>query len=280
MIVVTGATGNVGRRLVELLLAEGQEVRALTRSVATADLPEGAEVLSSAVPETALIGASAVFMHAAALAGGAAEFLALARERGVRRAVLLSTQSVRDDVERQLDPIGEMHKVIEDAIEASGLEWTFLRPGEFAMNAATQWGPQIRATGAVRGAYGTAASSPIHERDIAAVAARTLLDDGHTGARYALTGPESLTQIDKVRIIGEVAGRPLRFEEITPQAARKEMVENGLPDFIAEIVLDDLAQKVGRAAPISPVTEQVTGRPGLTFAEWAKEHAHAFARGE
>ena len=275
MIFVTGATGNVGRHVVDLLLAEGAEVRALTRDPAGASLPGGVQV----VGDDRLAGIRAVFLNPAAVGDRTAALLASARAQGVSRAVLLSSASVRDDVAVQPDPIGERHKVIEDAVEASGLEWTFLRPGEFASNALFQLAPQIRASGdgIVRGPYGRSHMAPIHERDIAAVAVRALLDDGLTGARPALTGPESLTFTDKIRLIGEAIGRPLRFEELTPEQGRAAMTQAGIPAPVADVLLRYQAEGVDRPAPISPAVREITGRPGLTFAQWAADHAGAFA---
>ncbi|MGA5702391.1 NAD(P)H-binding protein [Peterkaempfera bronchialis] len=281
MILVTGATGNVGRQVVSLLLDEGAPVRALTRTPAAAELPAAAEVVGGdlARPQdraSALAGISSLFLNPAAIGSAAVPFLAVAREQGVRRVVLLSSASVEDGVAEQHGPIAVLHKRIEDAVEASGLEWTFIRPGEFAANALVQYGPQIRATGVVRGAYGEAAMAPIHERDIAAVAVRALLSDGHLGARYRLTGPESLTQYDKVRLIGEAIGREVRFQEAPPEEALKALVARGVPADSAEVLLGYQAAAVGREAPVSPAVLEITGRPGLTFAAWAADHADAF----
>jgi uncharacterized protein YbjT (DUF2867 family) len=284
MFFVTGATGNVGRHVVESLLGAGAKVRALTRNPRAAGLPEGAEVVvgdlgqDPRLPATALEGVEAVFLNPAAVGGATAEFLELARRQGVRRVVVLSSASVQDGLERQHGPIAERHKLIEEVVEASGLEWTHLRPGEFAANALFQWAPQIRATGVVRGAYGMSAVAPIHERDIADVAVRALVDaPAHAGARYELSGPEPLTQYEKVRLIGEAVGRPLRFEEIPPEEARRAMVERGLPAEVADVLLGYQAATVERPGPVSPVVREVTGHPGRTFARWAAEHAAAFS---
>jgi uncharacterized protein YbjT (DUF2867 family) len=164
---------------------------------------------------------------------------------------------------------------LEAAVRASGLEWTFLRPGEFAANA-LNWAPQIRATGVVRAAYARAAGTPIHERDIAAVAARAFSEDGHTGQSYLMTGPDLLTNEEKARQIGAAIGRDVTFQEISADEARAAMVAHGAPEDIADTVLRYQADSVSHPAPTSPVVEQLLGRPALPFAQWAADNAAAF----
>ena len=115
-----------------------------------------------------------------------------------------------------------MFEQIERLIETSGLQWTFLRPGMFAANALHWWAPQIRVGDLVRWPYLAAPTAPVDERDIAAVAIRALCEDGHAGAEYVLSGPQSLSQFEQVSAIGRVIGRSLRIEEISPDEARRE----------------------------------------------------------
>ncbi len=242
MILVTGATGTVGREVVDLLLAGGAKVAAVTRDPSRADLPEGADVVAgdpSRPPTlaTTLRGAEALFLNPATVGTSAAELLELAAGQGVERVVMLSGAVL--DLETGDDPLAANFKLVEDAIKASGLEWTFLRAGEFAANG-LNWAPQIRATGVVRDAYGDASTSPIHERDIAAVGVRALTDPGHAGRTYALHGAASITRRERVGLIGEAIGRPLTSEEVTHAQARY-------------------------------------GRPALTYAEWAADNSAVFA---
>jgi uncharacterized protein YbjT (DUF2867 family) len=155
-------------------------------------------------------------------------FLGAAREAGLRHVVLLSSQAVTFDTPGW---IGEQHLRLERAVESSGLPWTFVRPGAFMTNDLT-WAPQIASGGVVRGVYGGAALAPVDPRDIAAVSARALLDE-RAGESYVLTGPQSLTQIERVRIIAETIGRPLRFEEVTGRApfTYAEWVAHRAADF-------------------------------------------------
>src|SRR5215212_5677313 len=259
MILVTGATGNVGREVVNLLLDDGQEVAAVTRNPAAAALPGGAHVVGGdpSHPKTltsALRGVEAVLISPRALgdttAGAAtAELLDLAAEQGVERAVALSAVTMQY-------PAG--YRRFADAFNTLA------------------WAPQIRSASVVRGAYGDAATSTIHERDVAAVAARALVNPAHAGHSYVLTGPQSLTQRDKVRLIGEAIGKKLSFEELPPEQIRQAMLAQGLPEDVPDRLLGSLADYAKEPGPSSDTVDQVLGRPALTFAEWAAEHAAAF----
>jgi len=191
-----------------------------------------------------------------------------------RRIVFLSSLGIRDDLAQQLDSVNALHAEIERLIEQSGLEWTFLRPGGFATNT-LWWVPQIRAEGVVRWAYGACARASIHERDIAAVAVRVLTNGGHGGAKYLLTGPQTLTQVEQVQMIGEVIGRPLRFEEISPAAMRSQML-TWLPPAVVEGALTYWARLVTEPEVVSPTVEEVTGAPARSFRDWVSDHAGDF----
>ena len=278
MILVTGATGKVGRHLVDGLLGAGAEVRALTRDPAAAKLPAGAEVVlgDPGQPETiaaALAGATRVFVNVTAVGGYITELMAAAARAGVRDAVLLSSMTVRDNGVQPY-AIGAHHKAIEDVIVASGLGWTFLRCGGFAANTLA-WAPMIQAEGVVRAPYPDAATAPIAEQDIAAAAARVLLGDGHAGARYVLTGPESITQAGQAQAIGAAIGRTLRVEELPP-AVFRQAATAFMPAAAADDLLRYLAGYVGRTAEMSPDFAAVTGRPAMRFAQWAAGRAAAF----
>ncbi|GAA0396823.1 NAD(P)H-binding protein [Microbispora corallina] len=274
MILVTGATGNVGGDVVGELVEAGHDVRALTRNPERAKLPPGVEVVRGdlSAPETlpaALAGVEAVFLYA--VPGSAPAFVRAALDAGVRRVVMLSSLAVRDDVEVQSNPIGAFHAEIEDAVAASGLEWTFLRPGAFATNV-YQWAGQVKAGDVVRLAFPDAATAPIHEADIAAVGVRALTADGHAGAKYPMTGPESLTHRDQVRIVGEAIGRPLRLEELPPDLAREQMLTR-VPAPVVDSLFALMRASVGQEAYVIDTVEKVLGRPARTFAQWAADHA-------
>jgi uncharacterized protein YbjT (DUF2867 family) len=278
MILVTGATGNVGREAIDLLLDRGEAVSAVSRNPATAQLPAGARLVTGdpSHPKTlraALGGVEAILLSPRAVGNATAELLSLAAEQGVKRVVVLSAMTVEYPAGHRR--FAEQFRAVEDSAKASGLQWTVLRNSDFDSNALA-WAPQIRSAGVVRGAYGNAATSAIHERDIAAVAVRALVDPVHTGRSYLLTGPQSLTQYEKVRLIGDAIGRKLSFEELPPEQIRQAMLAQGLPEEIPERLLGSLADYAKQAGPSSAVVEQILGRTALTFAEWAAGHAAAF----
>lgn len=158
---------------------------------------------------------------------------------------------------------------IESAIERSAAEWTFLRPTGFAANT-LMWADQIRESGAVRWPYGEAARSLIHERDIADVAIRPLTEGGYAGTRYVLSGPETLTQVEQAHTIGEAIGRPVRWEELSREAAEHEIA--GLPDT----ALDTWASFVETPEIVTSTVKEVTGKAPRHFGEWARDHVEAF----
>jgi uncharacterized protein YbjT (DUF2867 family) len=277
MILVTGATGSVGRHVLADLLAMGHPVRALSRTPGQARIPQQAEIVKGDLGEPdglreALRGVRAVYLMA--MGDAPVPFAELAERSGVRRIVLLSTGDVLDDVERQPDAVAQVHAAFEQAVEKTGMQWTFLRPNEFAGNS-LQWAPQIKAGDIVRAPYPLACTAPIHERDIAAVAVRALTEDGHHRAKYALTGPEAITHADQVDAIGAAIGRTLRIEEIPAHDAYEQMTRYA-PPAIVDAVLGQLAAAVERPPVLTGTVQQVTGRPPYTFADWAREHAADF----
>jgi uncharacterized protein YbjT (DUF2867 family) len=273
---VTGATGNVGRLVVDQLLESGVEVRALTNNPSKANLPAGVEVAEGFIgrPDSvkdALIGVERLYL--APHPKTAQAIVDLAVRAGVTRIVDLSSSGA--DEEKHGDPASWWFYAVERAVEsAAGVEWTHLRPGEFMLNALT-WADSISAEGVVRAAYGDASYAPLDLVDIAAVAAKALLEDGHHGQKYAMTGPESLSKREKVRIIGGVLGREIRFVEISHVEARDQMLAQGYGEA-ADWLLDGDAQMIGHPQPVLPTVPDLLGRPSGTFAEWVAAHADAF----
>lgn len=279
-ILVTGATGTVGRQVVSQLLATEVRVRALTREPGSANLPDGVEVRRGdlTIPETlddCLHGVEVVFL--VWTADPRAVSMAVDRiSKYARRIVFLSSpHQTPHPLFQQPNPLATMHAEIERSIRTSGLDWTFLRPGMFAANARSWWAPQIRAGDVVRWPYGNAPTAPIHESDIAAVAVSALVDARHNRADYVLTGPQSLTQREQVEIIDDVIGRPLRFEEISPEVARQEL---GFPLGALNMLLNAWAAAVGQPALVTSTVADITGKPARSFRDWVIDHVDEFRR--
>lgn len=272
MIVVTGATGNVGRALIHRLLAAGRPVRALTRDPQRAALPDGAEVVRFSPDDPAALfgGATALFLYAQA---GTPDLLAAARAHGVRQVVLLSSGLIQEGADAT-HPLHVLHATVERQIHDSGLDWTFLRPNAFATNA-LQWAPQIRAGNTVRGIFAGALSAPIHEDDIAAVAERVLLDGGHEGAVHRLTGPGATTNAEQVAAIGAAVGRELTFVETDPREAGPALFPYMPSETLARLLLT-FEGSVGVPPEITDTVHKLTGTPARTFAQWARDHAEDF----
>lgn len=276
-IVITGATGNVGRPLVSLLAAAGARVRAVTRTPDAAGFPAGVHAVSSAVD--ALSGASAVFLNSRALGDDLADIVAVARRSGVTKLVALSAINADDDFGRQPSRVrGDRNKEVEQLCVDSGLPWVSLRPAVFATNFAGMWSAQIRAGDIVGGPYANASSAPIVEADIAAVAARALLTDEFVGQRIPLTGPQALTNAELVETIGTVLDRPLRYVEAPPEVVRERFISIGLGADFADAYMSMLADAVDKPALVTHDVEKVTGHPATTFAQWVSDHRQLFTR--
>jgi uncharacterized protein YbjT (DUF2867 family) len=277
---VIGATGNVGREVLSQLSATGAQVRALTRNLHATGLPPRVEVVRGdlALPETldgCLDGVDAVFLVWCAPPLTVAPVLERIAKDARRIVFLSSPYKTAHPFFQQPNPVRGLHAQIERLIETSGLEWTFLRPGMFAANARLWWALQIRAGHVVRWPYLDVPTAPIHERDIAAVAVRALCEDGHNGAEYVLTGPQSLSQAEQVSTIGSVVGRSLRIEEISPDQARRELLAL-MPAFIVNMLLDAWAAAIGQPALVTSTVAEITGAPPRTFLDWATDHAAEF----
>jgi uncharacterized protein YbjT (DUF2867 family) len=277
-ILVTGATGTVGRQVVSQLLATDVRVRALTREPSLANLPDGVDVFRGdlTVPETldaCLDRVDAVFLVWTTDPRAVSTAIDRITKYAGRIVFLSSPHQTPHPLFQQPNPLAAMHAEIERLIRASGLDWTFLRPGMFAANARSWWAPQIRAGDVVRWPYADAPTAPIHEGDIAAVAVNALLDTRHNGAGYVLTGPESLTQREQVVIIGDVIGRSLRFEEISPEEARQEL---GFPPTVINMLLNAWAAAIGQPALVTSAVADITGNPARSFRHWVIDHVDEF----
>jgi uncharacterized protein YbjT (DUF2867 family) len=275
MILVTAATAPVGRSIVEQLVASGQSVRALTRDPEKAALPAGAEVVDGDLSDTqslaiAFKDVSAVFLLAV-VPGFAPTFIKAARDANVRRIVFQSSGAIDDSTNEQPNAVAAFHHDIERQIRDSGLEWTFLRL-EVASSDALQWAfdvpGQLKAGNIVRGPYAEAAGSPIHPADFAAVAIAALTQSKHAGQIYNLTGPQSLTHIEQIRLMGEALGRPLHYEELTPEAARQAIS----PYAPVDLLFETWQKHIDTPAPVTNTVQRLTGHPPRSATQWAADH--------
>lgn len=273
-ILVTGATGNVGRHIASALAGGGLEVRALVRDPGSAALPRRVEAVrgdlsSAATLEPALRDVESVYLMWPGLPVDPLVVRTIA-EHG-KRVVYLSTDVA--DIADGEQP-SSYHQEIERLIRNSGARWTFLRPIDFATNT-LGWAGQIR-QGVVRWPYGRASRSLIHERDIADVAVHVLTSAGHDRARYVLTGPESITHAEQVRIIGEEAGREVRWEDLPLETAREQLTAAWGNAAFVEARLKAWGTFVDSPERVTDTVERLLGRPARTFRSWARDHADDF----
>jgi uncharacterized protein YbjT (DUF2867 family) len=279
-ILVIGATGRVGREIISQLPTKDVRIRALARSPHTAGLPPHVDVVRGdlTVAETldeCLDSIDTVFLVWTAPPAAVAPALERIAKQ-VRRIVFLSSPyKTPHPFFQQPNSVAPLHAQIERLIETSGFEWTFLRPGMFAANARHWWAPQIRAGDIVRWPHLTAPTAPIDERDIAAVAVRALCEDGHAGAEYVLTGPESLSQFEQVSTISRAIDRSLRIEEMSPDDCRREWSPSW-PVSITNMLLDAWAAAIGQPAFVTSTVAEITGTPARRFHDWATDHAAEF----
>jgi len=283
-VLVTGATGRVGRVVVDLLIDAGVPVRALThRSEVAATLPANVEVVTGdfTVPESldaALRDVSAVFLVWTAPSTTAPAVVERLASHARRVVFLSAPHQTRHPFFQQPNPMAVLYAEIERLIAAAGLESTIIRPGVFASNALFWWAPAIRANDVVRWPYADAETAPVDDRDVAAVAARTLYQDGHAGGDYVLTGPESLSQAEQVNIIGDVLGRRIKFEELSPDEFRSE-TERTWPRPVVDMLLAAWGATMGTPAFLSSTVFDILGSPPRLFRQWVADHASAFIEG-
>ena len=281
MILVSGASGTIGRELVAELARRGAKVRAMSRNPGPVSFPSGVETMAAdlgdpATLDAALLGVERVFVLASGPDRLARErnLVAAAKRAGAARLVKLSALTVEDDTAG--DIITGWHRAAEHEVTGSGVSWTILRPGAFMSNALV-WAGMIRHQGRVFAPFAHVRTAAVDPADVAGCAAAALLDDGHHGQVYSLTGPELISSADQVRLLGEVLGREISLTEIPPEAAHQRMVEAGAPAQIADAVLATAAAcGAGPGALVTPAVAQLTGHPPRPFRDWASRHAAAF----
>ncbi|MGQ4732112.1 MULTISPECIES: NmrA family NAD(P)-binding protein [Streptomyces] len=282
MILVTGATGAVGREVAALLAAAGP-VRILARRPDRVTVRgDGVEVVEGAYGDRpaldrALRGVNSLFLVTNSPTEPDDEHVAeAARAAGVRHLVKLSMMAVEEPGAD--DFITRRQRENEEAIRESGIAWTFVRPRTFMSNTLS-WAPGIRSAGVVRALYGDAPVACVDPRDVAAVAVAVLTGTGHEGRAYAVSGPEAITAREQTAQLSRVLGRPLRFEELGLDAARAALLAK-YPRPVAEAFLESAErQRAGAKAAVVPTVQELTGRGARTYRTWSADHADAFAAG-
>ncbi|WP_036327628.1 NAD(P)H-binding protein [Microbispora sp. ATCC PTA-5024] len=282
MILVTGATGTVGRQVVRLLEARGEHVRAMSRDPARARLPPGVPVVRGDFDDgeslrRAADGAAAVFLLDAPgpwIPRHDAAMVAAAVAAGVPRLVKLSAIGTGEPADGE---VGGWHAAGESAVASSGARWTLVRPSSFASNALS-WADAVRAGEPVPNLTGRGAQGVVDPRDVAEVAAEALTSPAHDGRTYTLTGPDLLSVHDQALLLERVLGRRIGVADVPPDVARERMLASGLdPAFVEVAVRGQRLVAAGGNARLTGDVAALLGRPPRTFEDWARDHRDAFA---
>lgn len=281
MILVTGATGTVGTEVVRQLVAAGVVPRVLVRhpeklrpqvldrvEVRKGDLDDPTSVAA------AMVGVERLFLLTSGVEGPARDKAAIAAAVAakVRHVVKLSVMGA----ELESITFARWHRSSEKLLEASGLEWTFLRPGSFASNA-LWWADTVRSQGAVYQPVGNGKSAVIDPVDIGAVAVKVLTERGHEGLAYVLSGPEAITVGEQAAILGRHLGREIQHVDIPPEVARQSMVASGMPEaYVSGLLELNAATRAGYTALVTSTVSQLLGRSPATFDSFVARHLAAW----
>ncbi len=283
MILITGASGNVGKEVLKQIVETGSEVRAAYQSLDKAAALAKVDTVKVDFnqPETlraALKGVDRVF-----LVGPPTQELPMLERKAidvikqsdVQRVVKLSAMGGRDAI------FPRQHAESEDYIQASGVPYTFLRPNGFMQNMVTYNAHTIRAQGAFYGSEGEGKISQIDIRNIAAVAVRVLIEEGHVGKAYTLTGPEALTNSQVAQILSAELGRQIRFINLSPEQFKQGLLSAGVPEWNANALVDlQRLYREGGAALVTADVEQILRRKPIPLAQFFHEYHNAFAASE
>jgi uncharacterized protein YbjT (DUF2867 family) len=282
MILITGATGNIGRELVKQLSAKGVALRVVTRDESKVKQLDPSiervigEISDAKVAERAVQGVDRIFLFPVITDEDHRSntiLLEKAKKAGVKQVVMLSSLGAESSM---LSKIGELHRTKELLVEESGIPWTFVRPGAFMTNS-YQWQPTIKSEGKVFSPTGDGKMAPISPKDIATVLAVALTSSGHEGKIYTLTGPELLSAREQVDILSKAIGKPLALVDVPTSAAAEQMGRSGYPAFIVEGLTGMWERvKAGQAAVQTKDLETLTGSKGEKFDRWCSDHRNEF----
>jgi uncharacterized protein YbjT (DUF2867 family) len=280
MILITGASGNVGKEVLKQIAQTGAEVRAAFQSVSKAvETPTGVEIVSldynqAETLQTALKGVDRVFLVGppnAQLTALERKAMEVITHSDVRRVVKLSAMGGREAI------FPRQHAESEDYIQSTGVPYTFLRPNGFMQNMVNYNAPTITTQSAFYGSEGDGRVSHIDIRDVAAVAVKALTENGHVGKAYTLTGPEALTNEEIAQILSDELGREIRFINLSPAQLKEALLSAGVPEWNADALLDlQRLYREGKAATVTGNVEQILGRKPISFALFARDYRSAF----
>ncbi len=276
MILVTGATGTIGGEVARQLIAAGIKPRLLVRNPDKAKAFEGkAEIFKgdlddAASVKKALEGCDHLFLVTSGLDGPRLESATIdaAKAAGIKHVVKLSVLGA----EYEAISFGKWHRANEKKLEASGMQWTFLRPGNFMTNT-FMWKDTVKKDSAIYLPVGEGKSALIDPADIGAVAVKALTTEGHAGKTYALTGPVAMSTQEQADVIAKVVGRPVKHVDVPAQAAREGMLKMGLPEKYVDGLLELYAvMKAGQTSTVSPAVEEVLGRKAVSLEQFYAKH--------
>jgi uncharacterized protein YbjT (DUF2867 family) len=280
-ILVTGASGTIGSELVKQLADAGQSVRAgfhSRRPNVSGVQPAQLDLATGDGLDSALAGVDAVFLLAGSLEEQATAEIRVvdaAKRTGVKRLVKLSVLAA----ETEAYHFARIHRQVERAIEASGIPYTFLRPGSFMQNFVNYNGDTIRSEDAFYLPCGDAREAFVDARDIARVGARALTSDGHEGKAYDLLGPEVLSHADAAEKLSTVLGREIRYVDMPDAEFKKAMLGAGLPEWYVDRLVS-LCQYIrgGKFAKRSTAIKDVTGHDPISFDQFARDYAEQWRK--
>lgn len=281
MILVTGATGNIGAEVVRLLLDGKQAVRVLARDPAKVSGLKGVQVVQGDLMKpsslaAAFAGVEKAFIMVASIQDiptASGPIFQAARDAKVRHVVFLSSGTI---LMKPPTTVGKWHLAGEEALKATGLQWTMIRPGNFASNS-LRWAGPIKGQASVYAAHGDHLSAVIDPRDIAAVVAKALTTPGHEGKTHVLTGPALISQRQQMETLARVLGKPIKFVEVPEAGARANMLRVGMPEVMVDAVLELSRPTTTQDEPVNTTVLDVTGQAPRGYEAWARDHAHLFA---
>jgi uncharacterized protein YbjT (DUF2867 family) len=284
MILITGASGNIGKEVLKQITQTGVEVRAAFQSVSkAAGIPSGVEIVSldynrAETLQTALKGVDRVFLvgpPTAELTALECKAMEVIAQSDIRRVVKLSAMGGREAI------FPRQHAQSEDYIQSTGVPFTFLRPNGFMQNLVNYNASTIKTQNSFYGSEGDGRVSHIDIRDVAAVAVKALTEDGHVGKAYTLTGPEAITNEEIAHILSEEVGREIRFINLPPAQLKAALLSAGVQEWSADALLDlQRLYREGKATAVTPDVELILNRKPISFAQFLRDYRSAFEIGK